>query len=130
MSGTLAPYVTRETDGGRVAGYYCFSAFSLVRSTAAGALSRNAPDPIPAVLLGTLAVDRRFQGAHLGTSLLRDAVLNATTAAERIGMRALIVDALDDTLLCSRATRIQAVLRPAVAPVPPTVGSKYPGPRG
>lgn len=57
---------------------------------------RNAPDPIPAVLLGRLAVDRAFQGARLGTSLLHDAVVNATTAAERIGLRALIVEALDD----------------------------------
>ena len=90
-------YVTRESVGGRVAGYYCLSAFSVVRTTAPGALLRNAPDPIPAVLLGRLAVDLKFQGAHLGTSLLRDAVLNASTAAERIGLRALIVDALDDS---------------------------------
>jgi predicted N-acetyltransferase YhbS len=89
-------YVTCETAGGQVAGYYCLSAFSVVRSTAPGSLSRNAPDPVPAVLLGRLAVDRRFQGEQLGASLLHDAVLNATTAAERIGLRALIVDALDD----------------------------------
>ena len=89
-------YVTCENTSGRVAGYYCLSAFSVGRSMAPGSLSRNAPDPIPAVLLGRLAVDREFQGARLGTSLLHDAVLNATTAAERIGLRALIVDALDD----------------------------------
>ena len=91
-------YVTCETDGGRVAGYYCLSASSVARSTASGALSRNAPDPIRAVLLGKLAIDREFQGgARLGTSLLQDAVVHATTAAERIGLRALIVDALDDS---------------------------------
>lgn len=89
-------YVTCETTSGRIAGYYCLSAFSVVRSSAPGALARNAPDPVPAVLLGRLAVDRRYQSARLGSSLLHDAVLNATTAAERIGLRALIVDALDE----------------------------------
>lgn len=89
-------YVSCETDGGRVAGYYCLAASAVERATASGALSRNAPDPIPAVLLGRLAVDREFQGGCLGTSLLHHAVVNATTAAERIGLRALIGDALDD----------------------------------
>lgn len=89
-------YVSCESSSGRVAGFYSLSAFSVVRSTVPGALSRNAPDPIPAVLLGRLAVDQQFQGARLGTSLLHDAVRIATTAAERIGLRAIIVDALDD----------------------------------
>lgn len=89
-------YVSCETNGGRVVGYYCLAASSVARASTSGALSRNAPDPIPAVLLGRLAVDREFQGARLGTSLLHDAVVNATAAAERIGLRALIVDALDD----------------------------------
>jgi GNAT superfamily N-acetyltransferase len=89
-------YVTCDTTSGRVAGYYCLSAFSVVRASVPDSLSRNAPDPIPCALLGRLAVDREFQGAQLGTSLLHDAVLNATLAADRIGLRALVVDALDD----------------------------------
>lgn len=88
-------YVTCDTSSGRVVGYYSLSAFSVARSTAPGGLSR-APDPIPTVLLGRLAVDEQFQRARLGVSLLHDAVQNATTAAERIGLRALIVDAIDD----------------------------------
>lgn len=89
-------YVTCEAVDGRVIGFYCLSAFSVMRSSAPGGLSRNAPDPIPSVLLGRLAVDQQFQGARLGASLLLDAVRNATSAAERIGLRALIVEALDD----------------------------------
>ncbi len=73
--------VTCATPGDRVAGYSGLSAFSVVRSVAPGALSRNAPDPIPAVQLGRLAVDLRFQGARLRASLLHDAVMNATTAS-------------------------------------------------
>lgn len=89
-------YVSCDLDSGRVVGYYSLSAFSVVRSTTPGALSRNAPDPIPAVRLGRLAVDQEFQRARLGTSLLWDAVHNATTAAGRIGLRAMVVDALDE----------------------------------
>ncbi len=90
-------FVVCEPGERGVIGYYCLSAYAVVRSSAPGALSRNAPDPVPAVLLGRLAVDRRWQGMRLGSSLLHDAVANAGAAAQRIGLRAMVVDAIDDT---------------------------------
>jgi predicted N-acetyltransferase YhbS len=84
-------------EGGNVVGYYCLSAFSVARaSTGGGWLARNAPDPVPAVLLGRLAVDATCQGSGLGASLLADAIDNAARVAELIGARALVVDAIDD----------------------------------
>lgn len=54
------------------------------------------PEPIPVILLGQLAVDRDYQGKGLGTDLLIDAGKRALAAAEVIGARAIIVQALDE----------------------------------
>lgn len=51
------------------------------------------PDPIPAFLLGRLAVDQRHQGCGLGANLLRDAIRRCLTASEIIGSRVLLVHA-------------------------------------
>lgn len=55
------------------------------------------PDPVPVILLSRLAVDRREQASGLGRSLLRDAILRSVEASEIIGVRALLVHALNDT---------------------------------
>ncbi len=52
------------------------------------------PDPIPVVVLGRLAVDRSFHGKGLGRALLRDAGYRVIQAADIIGIRGLLVQAL------------------------------------
>jgi predicted N-acetyltransferase YhbS len=54
------------------------------------------PDPVPAALLGRLAIDHAWQGRGLGSALPRDAVLRVVGAAETIGVRALLVHAISD----------------------------------
>jgi predicted N-acetyltransferase YhbS len=83
-------------DGKRVVGYYSLAAASIAHEIAPSKIRRNMPDPIPAVLIGRLAIDRAWQGKHLGVGLLRDAVLRATEAAERIGIRVILVHAIGD----------------------------------
>lgn len=96
-NGTARVYLVVDADTDAPAGYYCLCAHAVERATiGGGALARNTPPQVPAILLGRLAVDIRYQGRRLGTSLLHDAVLNATAVAARIGSRALIVDAIDD----------------------------------
>lgn len=84
--------VTRD---GRVAGYYCLSASSLVRDDAPAELAHAMPTSIPVVLLGRLAVDEEYAGRGLGYSLLQHAMIRALEAAEHIGIRAVIVHALN-----------------------------------
>lgn len=86
------------TDGfTEVVGYYCLSSCSISHGHVGGGwLTRNTPDPVPVVLLGRLAIDTRFQGAGLGSALLKDATLKAASAAEVIGARALVVHAIDE----------------------------------
>jgi GNAT superfamily N-acetyltransferase len=81
---------------GRVIGYYSLAAASVVHDLATPRARRNMPDPLPAIVLGRLAVDSAFQGQGLGASLLQDAVLRAAGAADAIGVRVLLVHALSE----------------------------------
>jgi GNAT superfamily N-acetyltransferase len=81
-------------DGVRVVGYYSLAAGSLMQAQATGRIRRNMPEPVPAILLGRLAIDRGWQGKGLGADLLRDAVLRAASAAGTIGVRAILVHAI------------------------------------
>jgi GNAT superfamily N-acetyltransferase len=80
----------------RVIGYYSLAAGSLMHANAIGKVRRNMPDPVPVILLGRLAIDSRWQGKGLGADLLRDAVLRTTSAAETIGVRAILVHAISE----------------------------------
>jgi N-acetylglutamate synthase-like GNAT family acetyltransferase len=55
-----------------------------------------ANQPIPVVLLARLAVDAQCQGQHVGRSLLLDAMTRVFAAGELIGIRALLVHAIDE----------------------------------
>lgn len=82
-------------DGNRVAGFYALAAGSVERRNVRGSIRRNMPDPVPAVLLGRLAVDRPWQGRGLGADLLQDAVLRTLRAAREIGARVLLCHAMN-----------------------------------
>lgn len=96
-SGTVRTYVTCR--GGAVVGYYALAAAAVARTEATGRVARNAPDPIPAILLARLAVDISVQGRGLGADLLRDALLRCLQAADIIGVRAVLVHALNDRVV-------------------------------
>lgn len=94
FSGASRTYVTAD-DGGQVAGYYALAAGALAVADAPGKLRRNMPDPIPMAMLGRLAVDRFHQGGGIGTALLQDAVLRVRQAADILGIRGIMVHALN-----------------------------------
>ena len=66
------------------------------RSSLSARVRRNAPNPVPAVLLGRLAIATHAQGRGLGRLLVRDALLSTLAAAHRIGVRILLVHALHE----------------------------------
>ena len=82
-------------SGEKVVGYYAIAAGSVRRSHAPSRIARAQPDPIPISLLARLAVDRRCQGKGLGPALLKDALLRIEQAADIIGIRAVLVHAID-----------------------------------
>ena len=95
LSGASRTFVVADPDK-NVLGYYALAAGAVSHATATGSVRRNMPDPVPVLVLGRLAVDRRAQGLKLGASLLQDAVNRALTVSQDIGVRAVLVHALND----------------------------------
>ena len=95
-TGASRTYVTTLTGTNTVAGFYSLAASAVELEQAPGKVRRNMPTPIPVILLGRLAAHRDHQGHGLGRSLLHDAFLRVASAADVIGVRALLVHAIDD----------------------------------
>jgi predicted N-acetyltransferase YhbS len=93
---TRAFVLSRPTEL-QVMGYYTLSALSVHRDRFPGEQAKKLPRyPIPAVLLGRLAIDRSAQGKKLGEHLLIDALKRTATASATIGVYAMIVEALHE----------------------------------
>ena len=82
--------------GDRVVGYYTLAAGSVQREIVAKNLQRNAPNPIPVMLLGRLAVDQDWKKKGIGKGMLRNAILQTISAAEIIGIKAILVHAISE----------------------------------
>ena len=67
------------------------------RSAAPDALAKGAPDPVPALLLGRLAVDRRYTNLGIGTALTLHVLATAVELNEKAACRAVVVTALNPT---------------------------------
>ena len=89
-------YVAVENVSNRVAGYYTLSATGVALTALPPETTKRLPryPTIPAVLIGRLAVDRRYQSRKLGGALLFDAIKR--TIRSGIAAFAVIVDAKDD----------------------------------
>ena len=80
---------------GTIAGYYTLSAAEISLSDVPQSEAARLPlyPSIPVARVGRLAVDRRFQGQKIGTALIGDAVVRASTSD--VAVFAVIVDAKD-----------------------------------
>jgi GNAT superfamily N-acetyltransferase len=79
-----------------VVAYYSLASGTVMRAGAPKRMARNMPDPMPVLLLARLAVDRRRQGQGLGGGLLRDAMARTLSIAAGVGVRGLLVHAIDE----------------------------------
>jgi GNAT superfamily N-acetyltransferase len=92
-------YVARHLDQRDrvVAGYHSLTAGSVCRDDAPARVAKGlANHPNGVALLGRLAVDGGQKGKGLGKALLLDALRRTSQAADTIGIRALLVHAIDD----------------------------------
>lgn len=92
VSGASRTFVA--CDGHRALAYYALASSAVAVDAAPGRFRRNMPDPVPVVVLGRLAVDRSLHGSGIGRALVRDASLRVIHAADAIGIRGLVVQAL------------------------------------
>jgi GNAT superfamily N-acetyltransferase len=95
-AGSARTFVVVDLDQRRVVGYHALTVAEIPHGAAGLRLAKGMPQhPIPAVLLARLAVDRSVQGRGLGTRLLLDAMARTAFAADAVGIRALLVHALN-----------------------------------
>jgi GNAT superfamily N-acetyltransferase len=80
-----------------VIGYYTLSAGAITLDIAPKAMRRNMPQPLPVLLLGRLAIDRNYHNKGLGSALLRDAMIRATSVTKDAGVFAILVHALSES---------------------------------
>ncbi len=90
-------FVATFDDPASIAGFYTLSALAVEASELPAELSAKLPrHPIPAALIGRLAVDQRYQERGLGAYLLMDTLSRALAASESVAIHVVVVDTLDE----------------------------------
>ncbi len=91
---TAATWVIADADD-RVAAYASIAMTGIDRSVAPAGLAKQAPDPVPALLLGRLAVDRHYSGRGVGTALVAHVLATAVELNTHATARAVVVNAIN-----------------------------------
>jgi GNAT superfamily N-acetyltransferase len=92
--GFTAVIVVHEVN--RVIGYYGLAPTAILPSTLPRSIrTAQPPNPVPCLLLGQLATDQNWIGKGIGTGLLKHALQRCVAAADLVGGRALIANAVD-----------------------------------
>ncbi len=91
---TAATWVITDANNVVVA-YASVAMTGIDRAAAPGAVSKGAPDPVPALLLGRLAVDRRYANLGIGTALTAHVLATAVELNEKAACRVVVVTALN-----------------------------------
>lgn len=80
----------------QVIGYYALAMGSIMHQHTPNKLRRNMPDPIPVMVLGRLAVDKKWQSTGIGQGLLKDAVLRTLIVSQQVGVKALLIHTISE----------------------------------
>lgn len=92
---TAATWVISDAHEAVVA-YASIAMTSIDHSAAPFQLAKHAPDPVPALLLGRLAVDHRHKGKGIGTALVAHVLATAVELNAVAACRAVVVSAIDE----------------------------------
>jgi GNAT superfamily N-acetyltransferase len=84
----------RQRDG-VIVGYVALSAAQIERAYLPKSAQRNRPDAIPAILLGQLAIDRRYHGKGYARSLMLYALTTAVRLSKEIGCFGVLTHPID-----------------------------------
>lgn len=84
------------SDKKEIIGYYSISAHSVLRDNLPEKQNVGGYNSLPFLLLGRLAVDKKYQGKGYGDALIIHAFHITVHAAEQIGVMGMVVDAIND----------------------------------
>jgi GNAT superfamily N-acetyltransferase len=90
---TAATWVILDADDTVVA-YASIAMTGIDHSAVPSGVAKHTPDPVPALLLGRLAVDRRYHGQGVGTALVAHVLATAEELNAKAACRAIVVSAL------------------------------------
>jgi len=92
-------FVLCPQDSTTIAGYYTLSATAIKPTNLPSDLVRRLPryPTVPAILIGRLAADTRYQGHGVGKHLLLSALRRSLHLSTDLGAVAVVVDAKDAT---------------------------------
>jgi GNAT superfamily N-acetyltransferase len=85
-----------DTARAQIVGYVTLSAAQVERLSLPKSRQRNKPDPVPATLLGQLAVHKDYQRRGYASSLLLFALRTALRASREVGSWGVLIHPLDD----------------------------------
>lgn len=88
--------VIGDAATGRIVGYVTLSAGQIARAALSKPQQRNKPDPVPATLLGQLAIHKEYQGQGYARSLLLFALRAALRASRDVASFGVFTHPLDD----------------------------------
>ena len=89
---------TKPDNPKAVIGYYTLSTLSIELNRLPEKLARKLPKhPVPAALIGRLAVNSSAQGQGVGKMLLADAIKRTLSVSDQIAIYTMVVDAINDT---------------------------------
>jgi len=92
-------FVLADSDTNVIQGYYTLSSSSIPLSSFSEQIQKKLPKSyksIPTILLGRLAIDKRYQGNGFGKILLMDALKRSYGISNQISSFGIIVDPIDD----------------------------------
>jgi GNAT superfamily N-acetyltransferase len=95
-SGISRTSVICDLRTGTMAGFVTLSAAQIEREFLAKAHRRNKPDPVPATLLGQLAIDKAYQRQGHAGSLLLYALATALRASRDVGSFGVLTHPVDE----------------------------------
>ena len=90
---TAATWVIATSED-HVVAYASLAMTAIDRSAAPAPIAKQASDPVPALLLGRLAVDRHHAGLGIGTTLVAHVLATAVELNAKAACRAVVVTAL------------------------------------
>jgi GNAT superfamily N-acetyltransferase len=90
---------TKLDNPNTVIGYYTLSTLSIELNQLPEKLARKLPKhPVPAALIGRLAVSNAAQGQGVGKMLLADAIKRTLAVSDQIAIYAMVVDAIHNNV--------------------------------
>lgn len=97
-AGIARVHVIRDALTTQIIGYVTLSAAQIEQSSLSKSQQRNKPDPIPATLLGQLAVHKDYQRKGHASSLLFFALRTALRASRDVGSWGVLTHPIDDAI--------------------------------